>query len=70
MAKAQAVKQENFIVRYFRETRVELSKVSWPSREDATQLTIIVLVVTFTMAAFLGSLDWVFTELFRFIIGQ
>ena len=71
MAKAQAqvAKQENAVVRYFRETRLELSKVSWPTREEAQRLTIIVLVVTFVMAIFLGSLDYVFTKLFELVIG-
>ncbi len=69
MAKAQAVKQENVVVRYFRETRVELSKVSWPSREEAINLTIVVLAVTFSMAIFLGALDWLYTKAFELIIG-
>lgn len=69
MAKAQAVKQENVVVRYIRETRVELGKVSWPTRQEALNLTIVVLLVTLTMAIFLGSLDYVFTKLFELIIG-
>ena len=69
MAKAQAVKQENVVVRYVRETRVELGKVSWPTRQEAINLTIVVLAVTLTMAIFLGSLDYVFTKLFELIIG-
>lgn len=69
MAKAQAVKQENVVARYFRETRVELSKVSWPSRQEAINLTLVVLAVTVSMAIFLGSLDYLFTKIFELIIG-
>ena len=68
MAKAQAVKEPNAVVRYFRETRLELGKVSWPTRREALNLTIIVLVVTSSMAVFLGSLDYLFTQLFELII--
>jgi preprotein translocase subunit SecE len=68
VAKAQAIKEQNSIIRYFRETRVELGKVSWPSRQEAINLTLIVLAVTTGMAIFLGSMDWVFTKLFEFII--
>ena len=69
MAKAQAVKEPNAIVRYFRETRLELGKVSWPTREEAINLTLIVLAVTVGMAAFLGVLDFGFTKLFELIVG-
>ena len=69
MAKAQAVKEPNAVVRYFRETRIELGKVSWPTRREALNLTAVVLVVTTVMAIFLGSLDYVFTLLFELIIG-
>ncbi len=68
MAKAQAVKEPNAVVRYFRETRLELGKVSWPTRREALNLTIIVLVVTTSMAIFLGSLDYLFTQLFELVI--
>ena len=69
MAKAQAVKEPNAVIRYFRETRIELGKVSWPSRQEAINLTLIVLAVTAGMAVFLGSLDFVFSELFQLFIG-
>ena len=69
MAKAQAVKEPNVVVRYFRETRVELGKVSWPTRREALNLTVIVLVVTTGMAVFLYSMDFLFTKVFEIIIG-
>lgn len=69
MAKAaKAARKENRIVRYFRETRSELRKVVWPTRQEATNLTIIVLAVTVAMSALLGLLDFVFTRLFGLII--
>ena len=48
------VKQENRLVRYFRETRAELRKVHWPTRNEARNLTLIVLGVTVAMTVFLG----------------
>ena len=50
---------ENAIIRYFKETRAELRKVTWPTREETRTLTIIV-IVTVTMALFLGLLDYLF----------
>jgi preprotein translocase SecE subunit len=42
---------------YFREVRVELSKVSWPDRPDVISLTRIVLIVTIASALLLGALS-------------
>ena len=56
-------------VEYLKDTRGELRKVSWPNRQQATKLTMIVLAVTAVMAIFLGSLDFVFATLVRLIIS-
>lgn len=50
-------RQLNAISRYVRETVGELRKVSWPSRQEATNLTIIVLVVMIIMSIFLWLVD-------------
>lgn len=57
------------IVEYFKDTRGELRKVSWPTRKEATNLTLIVLAVTIVMAIFLGSLDYIFANLVRLIVS-
>ncbi len=67
MAKA-SVKKDNFIARYFKETRAELKKVSWPSRQDVTSLTFIVVTFTIFMAALLGIIDYIFAWVFSLII--
>ncbi len=41
----------------------ELVKVTWPSREDAVRLTILVLGVSAAMGVFLGLWDFGFSEL-------
>ena len=64
-----ARRQPNFIQRYFRETVGELRKVNWPTRKEATNLTIVVLIVTVSMSAFLGFLDFLFTRFFALILG-
>jgi preprotein translocase subunit SecE len=67
--KVAAPRQPNRIQRYFRETVGELRKVNWPTRKEAVNLTIVVLIVTFGMSAFLGILDFIYTQIFRLIIG-
>jgi len=67
LAKA-SVKKDNFIVRYFKETRAELRKVSWPTRQEALNLTLIVVAFTIFMAALLGIIDYIFAWVFGLII--
>ena len=71
MAKSRAAsrKKPNAIVRFFRETVAELKKVNWPTRQEATQLTVIVLLVVIIMSTLLGVLDFLFARLFGFIVG-
>lgn len=54
--------QSNALIRYFRETRGELRKVTWPTRQESQRLTAIVLGVTAVMALFLGLLDLIFSN--------
>ncbi len=67
MAKA-SVKKDNFIVKYFKETRAELKKVTWPTRQEALNLTFIVVAFTISMAALLGIIDYIFAWIFGLII--
>ena len=53
------------VVIYYKETREELKKVTWPSREESLRLTGVVLAVTVAFSLFLGGLDFVFLELFK-----
>jgi preprotein translocase subunit SecE len=54
--------EPNAVVKYFQETRAELRKVSWPTREEARNLTLIIVAVTIAMAVFLGLFDYLFQE--------
>ena len=54
MATKKDSKKQNAIQRFSRETVGELRKVSWPTRQEAWQLTLVVLVVLAFMSVFLG----------------
>ena len=66
MAKSVTEKKPggNRFTRYLRETYYELKRVSWPTRSEAINLTIIVIVVTTFLAVILGLVDWVFSMAF------
>ena len=67
-SKARAKKRPFIIIRLLRETVAELRKVNWPTRQEATQLTLLVLLVIFIMSSLLGVLDFLFSKLFGFIV--
>jgi preprotein translocase subunit SecE len=68
--KKRAKPRGNAVIRYFRETRAELRKVHWPTRQEAWDLTKIVLAVTVSMALFLGLLDYLFAMELRGIVAS
>lgn len=56
--------------KYFREAISELHRVSWPTRQQAVRISIIVLAVTFAFAFVFGFFDtflaWGYKMLLRF----
>jgi len=50
--------------RYFRESRAELRKVSWPNRKELTTYTLVVIVTTAVVSVFIGLVDLLFSQLF------
>jgi len=57
------------IAQYLQDTRAELRKVVWPTREDATNLTIVVLVVTVVMTIILGGIDYMLGKVLAFLLA-
>ncbi len=55
----------NRILTFLKESRVELKKVRWPTREETIRYTASVIFISTTLAIFLGGLDY----LFQFILN-
>jgi preprotein translocase SecE subunit len=55
---------------YIEDTREELRKVTWPTREETLRLTGIVLMVTLVASIVLGLISLLFTELVRYGIAN
>lgn len=57
------MKIKNFIPKiktYFKEVRLEMKKVNWPTRKETIKYTIIVVGICVVTAAFLGGLDAIY----------
>jgi preprotein translocase subunit SecE len=48
------------ILTFLREAKVELLRVNWPSQKEVFRYTFLVVVMSLTVAVFLGSLDFLF----------
>ena len=60
--------KNNAISNYLSEAMQELTKVSWPTKNQAVRLTIIVMVFCLITGVLLGALDFVLSEIFTYII--
>jgi preprotein translocase subunit SecE len=57
-------------VHFVQESQVELRKVTWPTREQTINLTVVVIAVCLVMAVFLGIVDYVFQALVNYLITK
>ena len=54
---------------FFQEVSVELRKVSWPTRQQTVNATVVVIVVASIVAFFLGIVDMVLGKLVSAIMN-
>jgi len=54
---------------YFQEARVELKKVTWPSKPKTMQLTWVVIVMVVISSIFFGICDFILSGLVKLILG-
>ncbi len=58
----------NAAKQFFREVRVELKKVTWPSRKETIASTSVVLVTVILVAFFLGIVDLGLSRLIKIFL--
>ena len=55
---------------FFAETRFELRKVVWPTRQEAIRMTWVVIVVVIILSLLLGGFDFVIQKLTQWFLGR
>ncbi len=58
----------NKILKFFKDVRQEMKYVSWPTRSDIKEGTIVVIVMSAIVALFLSAVDMLFSMLIRYIL--
>ncbi len=59
----------NAIKKYFKKSLEELTKVTWPTKNQAVKLTIIVLIFCVVVSLFLGFVDYLFNLLYNYLLN-
>jgi preprotein translocase subunit SecE len=58
------------IVNFFSEVKLELSKVTWPSRNEVIKLTLTVFLISGIIGAYVGGLDYLFTTILAKVVTK
>jgi preprotein translocase subunit SecE len=56
------------LIEFLKDTRAELAKVSWPTRPELRESTIVVIVTVFIITIFVGVVDQGFNFLMKMIL--
>lgn len=56
------------ILKFFREVKAEVKRITWPSKNDAKKALIAVSVVVLIYIVFVGGSDYIFQNFFEFIL--
>lgn len=58
------------ITSYFKESVAELKKVTWPTKKETYNYTLLVIAISLGVAIFLGVLDYIFAQGFQAMINR
>jgi preprotein translocase subunit SecE len=58
----------NKLIKYIKESSIEMKKVTWPSKKETYRYTVLVIIISLSVAAFLGALDYIFNFGFKLVI--
>lgn len=57
------------IMTFIESVKLELGKVTWPTRKETVATTSVVVMIVFIISLYLGACDVVLSKLMRLILG-
>ena len=57
------------VTMFFESVKLELSKVTWPTRKETVATTGVVVTIVLLISLYLGTCDVILTKLMRMILG-
>lgn len=67
---AYQTRQGKQVLNFARESRMELRKVVWPTRQETIQTTLVIAVVVIVLALVLWGIDGILVSLIGWLTGQ
>jgi len=58
----------NKLVKYIKDSRIELKKVVWPTKQQTRNHTLMVIGVSLAVAVFLGAVDFLLNKVLEIFI--
>jgi preprotein translocase subunit SecE len=58
------------VIQFLKEVKLELSKVTWPKKQQIIKLTLIVFIISAAVGVYVGALDYAFTKLLELLIAR
>ena len=53
------------LIEFLKEARAELGKVTWPTRKELMESTVLVIVSVIAVSIFIGAVDFVFNQMLQ-----
>jgi preprotein translocase subunit SecE len=67
---ASTTQKGKWVIDFFRDSRAELRKVFWPTREETVQTALVVAVMVSVLSLFLWGMDGILVWLIGWLTGQ
>jgi preprotein translocase subunit SecE len=58
------------LINYFKASIAEIRKVTWPTRKETYNYTVLVIAVSLATAIFLGGLDLIFNKILEIALNR
>lgn len=57
------------VTAFFDSVKLELEKVTWPTRKETVATTGVVIIIVFLISLYLGTCDLILAKMMRLILG-
>lgn len=67
--KTEKTIKSNGLLSFFKEVKIEVKKITWPSKSETKKAFVAVLTFTLMYTILVGGLDSIFSSLFKMILN-
>jgi len=60
----------NQLISFIKESRAELNRVTWPTREAVIGGTVVVILVSLILVIYMGIVDFIVTKILGFLMAR